>query len=187
MRFAIVGYTPEGFIVHLIAHSAGSIVHSYIINRLKWNFETVNFMAPAVRTDVFKANVVPAISSGKVKQYNQFELTDEMEQKDPTCKPILGYERSLLYLVSQSFEKGQVTPILGMERYFNSEIASLGLKNMTVYKSPGQYAKSTTHGGFDDDPTTLTEFFHSSKDEGLRDGCAEDPAQPAFGEVERTE
>src|SRR5215469_17419528 len=174
MRFAIVGYTPEGFIVHLIAHSAGSIVHSYIINRLKWNFETVNFMAPAVRTDVFKANVVPAISSGKVKQYNQFELTDEMEQKDPTCKPILGYERSLLYLVSQSFEKGQVTPILGMERYFNSEIASLGLKNMTVYKSPGQYAKSTTHGGFDDDPTTLTEFFHSSKDEGLKDGCAED-------------
>jgi hypothetical protein len=140
--------------LHLIGHSAGAIVHSYIINRLKWNFETVNFMAPAVRTDVFKTNVVPAISSGKVKRYNQFGLTDEMEQKDPTCKPILGYERSLLYLVSQSFEKGEVTPILGMERYFNSEIASLGLKNLTVYKSPGQYAKSTTHGGFDDDPTT---------------------------------
>jgi hypothetical protein len=140
--------------LHLIGHSAGAIVHSYIVNRLKWNFETVNFMAPAVRADVFKTNVIPAINSGKVKQYNQFELTDEMEQKDPTCKPILGYSRSLLYLVSQSFEKGEVTPILGMERFFNSEIAPVGLKNMTVYKSPGQYSKSTTHGGFDDDTTT---------------------------------
>jgi len=140
--------------LHLIGHSAGAIVHSYIINRLKWNFETVNFMAPAVRSDIFKANVVPAIRSGKVKQYNQFELTDEMEEKDPTCKPILGYGRSLLYLVSRSFEKGQVTPILGMETFFNSEIAPLGLKNVTVYKSPGPASKSTTHGGFDDDPTT---------------------------------
>jgi hypothetical protein len=140
--------------LHLIGHSAGAIVHSYIVNRLKWNFETVNFMAPAVRADIFKANVVPAIRSGKVKQYNQFELTDEMEQKDPTCKPILGYSRSLLYLVSQSFEKGETTPILGMERYFTSEIAPLGLKNVTVFKSPGPASKSTTHGGFDDDTTT---------------------------------
>jgi hypothetical protein len=140
--------------LHLIGHSAGAIVHSYIVNRLKWNFETVNFMAPAVRADIFEANVVPAIRSGKVKQYNQFQLTDEMEQKDPTCKPILGYSRSLLYLVSESFEKGETTPILGMERYFTSEIAPLGLKNVTVYKSPGPASKSTTHGGFDDDTTT---------------------------------
>jgi hypothetical protein len=56
--------------------------------------------------------------------------------------------------VSNSFEKGEVTPVLGMEKYFASEIAPLGLKNVTVYKSPGQYSKSTTHGGFDDDTTT---------------------------------
>ncbi len=145
---------PTKVRLHLIGHSAGAIVHSYIVNRLKWNFETVNFMAPAVRADIFTQNVVPAIQSGKVKQYNQFELTDEMELKDPTCEPILGYSRSLLYLVSQSFEKGQVTPILGMERFFNSEIAPLNLKNVSVFKSPGQYSKSTTHGGFDDDTTT---------------------------------
>jgi len=145
---------PSKIRLHLVGHSAGAIAHSYIVNRLKWNFETVSFMAPAVRADTFKSNVVPAIQSGKVKQYNQFELTDEMEQKDPTCKPILDYSRSLLYLVSQSFEKGQVTPILGMEKYFTSEIAPLGLKNVTVYKSPGSASKSTTHGGFDDDVAT---------------------------------
>ncbi|RZU41781.1 C1 family peptidase [Edaphobacter modestus] len=140
--------------LHLVGHSAGAIVHSYIVNRLKWNFETVNFMAPAVRADVFQSQVVPAIRSGKVKQYNQFELTDEMEQKDPTCKPILDYSRSLLYLVSQSFEKGEVTPILGMERYFASEVLSLGLRNVATFKAPQQYSKSTTHGGFDNDTTT---------------------------------
>lgn len=140
--------------LHLIGHSAGAIVHSYIVNRLKWNFETVNFMAPAVRADTFKANVVPAIKSGKVKVYNQFELTDAMELKDPTCKPILGYSRSLLYLVSQSFEKGVTTPILGMEKFFNSEIVPLGLGNVNVFKSPGPASKSTTHGGFDDDDVT---------------------------------
>jgi hypothetical protein len=145
---------PSKIRLHLIGHSAGAIVHSYIINRLRWNFETVNFMAPAVRTDLFQSNVVPAIRSGKVKQFNQFALTDDMEQKDPTCKPILDYGRSLLYLVSQSFEKGEVTSILGMEKFFTSEIASLGLKNVSAYKAVGPASKSTTHGGFDDDQTT---------------------------------
>ncbi len=145
--------------LHLIGHSAGAIVHSYIVNRLKWNFETVNFMAPAVRADIFKTNVVPAMKTGRVKQYNHFELTDEMELKDPTCKPILGYSRSLLYLVSQSFEKGQVTPVLGMEKFFASEIGSLGLNNINVFKSPGAAAKSTTHGGFDDDDVTRNKIL----------------------------
>jgi hypothetical protein len=145
---------PSKVRLHLIGHSAGAIVHSYIANRLKWNFETVNFMAPAVRADEFQRLVVPAIKSGKVKQYNHFELTDEIEQRDPTCKPILDYSRSLLYLVSQSFEKGEATPILGMERYFNSEIAPLRLSNAAVFKAPQQHSKSTTHGGFDDDQTT---------------------------------
>lgn len=155
---------PSKVRLHLVGHSAGAIVHSYIVNRLKWNFETVNFMAPAVRADVFQSQVVPAIRSGKIKRYNQFELTDEMEQKDPTCKPILDYSRSLLYLVSQSFEKGEVTPILGMEKYFTSEILSLGLPNITAFKAPQQYSKSTTHGGFDDDATTREKILSLIKE-----------------------
>jgi hypothetical protein len=50
-----------------------------------------------------------------VKRYHQLHLTDASEQKDTNCKQILGYSRSLLYLVSQSFEQGKTTPILGME------------------------------------------------------------------------
>jgi hypothetical protein len=144
--------------LHLIGHSAGAIVHSLIIDRLckvGWQFESVNFMAPAVRADSFITEVVPAIQSGKVKAYNQFSLLDDIEQKDHTCEPILGYSRSLLYLVSQSFEHGVVTPILGMQNYFNSQIQPLNLPGVNLITSPCDSSQSTTHGGFDDDPMTM--------------------------------
>ncbi len=144
--------------LHLVGHSAGAILHSHVVDRLGglgWNFESVNFMAPAVRVDLFKKTVVPAITSGKVKRFNQFHLSDDMEQKDPTCKPILGYSRSLLYLVSQSLEHGRSTPILGMEKYFNDEIGSKNLPNIYTWAAPGRESKSTTHGGFDDDQVTM--------------------------------
>jgi hypothetical protein len=142
--------------LHLIGHSAGSIVHSHIIRALcsrGWTFETVNFMAPAVRLDVFRDCVAAHLKSGKVKALNQFHLSDDIEQKDPTCKPILGYSRSLLYLVSRSFEGGVVTPILGMEKCFNAD-GGLGLPGVRAWAAPGPQSKATTHGGFDDDDTT---------------------------------
>jgi len=141
--------------LHLIGHSAGSIVHSYLVERLcklGWTFETVNFMAPAVRIDTFLECVAPALRSGGVKRLNQFHLADDVERKDPTCKPILGYGRSLLYLVSQSFEHGIQTPILGMQKYFE---AVKGVPNVRAWSAPGIQSKSTTHGGFDDDATTM--------------------------------
>ena len=144
--------------LHLVGHSAGSILHSHVVHRLGgqgWTFESVNFMAPAVRVDLFEETIVPAIKSGKVKRFNQFHLSDDMEQKDPTCKPILGYSRSLLYLVSQSLEQGRSTPILGLEKYFNDKIGSKNLPNVYTWAAPGKESKSTTHGDFDDDQATM--------------------------------
>lgn len=101
-------------------------------------------MAPAVRVDTFTDKVVPAIKTGKVKRYHQFNLTEAAEQKDPSCKPILGCGRSLLYLVSQSFEQGKITPILGIEKYFDAKLQA----------TPGKESQSVEHGGFDDDKAT---------------------------------
>lgn len=160
---------PSKVRLHLIGHSAGSIVHSHIVERLGgagWNFDSVNFMAPAVRVDTFQDKVVPAIKNGKIKRYNQFHLSDDIEQKDATCKPILGYSRSLLYLVAQSFEKGHVTPILGMEKYFNSRIAPQKLPNVNTWPAPGKESKSTTHGGFDDDAATMASVIALIKEAG---------------------
>lgn len=148
--------------LHLIGHSAGAILHSHVVERLGgagWNFETVNFMAPAVRVDTFQQTIAPAIQSGKIKCYNQFHLADEQERKDPTCKPILGYSRSLLYLVSQSFEKGETTPIMGMEKYFQSLIEPQKLRGVRTWIAPGKESTSTTHGDFDNDPATLASII----------------------------
>lgn len=160
---------PSKVRLHLIGHSAGSIVHSYIVKalcKLGWTFDSVNFMAPAVRVDVFQDCVVPWLKSGKVKRLNQFHLADDVEQKDPTCKPILGYGRSLLYLVSQSFEGGVLTPILGMEKYFGA-IASQALPGVRAWTAPGAQSKSTTHGGFDDDATTVASVIALIKGQSI--------------------
>ena len=148
-------FTRNPVRLHLIGHSAGTIAHCCIIDRLAalgWTFETVNFMAPAVTVKLFEDRVVPRLKDGKVKRLNQFHLTDVAEQADPTCKPILLYSRSLLYLVSESFENGVRTPILGMEKYFGKRISSL--KNVHVWSAPTGPSQSTTHGGFDDDLAT---------------------------------
>lgn len=141
--------------LHLIGHSAGSILLSHLIDRLAaqgWTFDSVNFMAPAVRVDVFTDKVVPHIMNGTINRYHQFHLKDEIEQKDPSCKKILGYKRSLLYLVSQSFEQGVVTPILGMEKYFAKLKA---LPNVHTWAAPCEESQSVEHGGFDDDRVTM--------------------------------
>ena len=153
--FQAAGITSSKVRLHLIGHSAGSIVHTHIVARMPdWTFSSVNFMAPAVRSDLFVQNVVPAIAKGRVKQLNEFHLADDAELKDPTCKPILGYSRSLLYLVSQSFEKGTLSPILGMQKFFQAAFGNNLPKNVAVYVAPGDDSRSTTHGGFDDDPVT---------------------------------
>lgn len=147
--------------LHLIGHSAGAIVHSHIVDRLGalgWSFDSMNLMAPAVTVDLFARTVLPRLQKtageGRVRRLNEFHLGDAQEQTDPTCKPILYYTRSLLYLVSESFEGGRRTPILGMEKYWNASLGALKLKNVQAWSSPGAHSASATHGGFDDDKVT---------------------------------
>ncbi len=144
--------------LHLIGHSAGSIVHSHVVGRLAaagWRFESINFMAPAVRMDLFEQQVLPRIQDGTVKHFRTFHLNDTAEQKDPTVRPLLGYSRSLLYLVSESFESGVRTPLLGMEKYFDEHIGKFKLGNVHAWATPTPASASTTHGGFDDDAATM--------------------------------
>ena len=81
-------------------------------------------MAPAATVDLFAEKMLPHVIAKTVRQYNQWHLADTLELKDPTCRPILGYGRSLLYLVSESFEGGSRTPVIGMEKYYDAVGAS---------------------------------------------------------------
>ncbi|MEY4561441.1 MAG: hypothetical protein RLZZ618_718 [Pseudomonadota bacterium] len=138
--------------MHFVGHSAGSIVASFMIDRLTkegMTFESVSFMAPAVKVDTFDRLVKPHMESGAVKRFQQFYLTEQAEQDDNTCGP---YRRSLLYLVSQSFEGGQHTPILGMQKFFDDYAKTL--PNTSTWLAPGPVSASTSHGGFDNDGGT---------------------------------
>lgn len=138
--------------MHFVGHSAGSIVAAFMIDRLAqegMKFESVSFMAPAVKLSTFDERLRPHLQSGVLKRYQQFHLTDHAEQDDGSCGP---YRRSLLYLVSESFEGGATTPILGMQRYFDAYAKKL--PNTTVHLAPGPVSASTTHPAFDNDPGT---------------------------------
>ncbi len=151
-------FTKTPVRLHLIGHSAGSIVHCHVVDRLAqlgWKFESVNFMAAAASVDLFERTLLPRVRDKTVKQFRSFHLNDAAEEQDPTCKPVLGYSRSLLYLVSESFGGGRHTPILGMEKYFDAGVGSLKLPNVRAWIAPGPATASTTHGGFDDDRLTM--------------------------------
>lgn len=139
--------------MHLVGHSAGSIVHSRIVPRLVergMHFESISFMAPGVRVDSFDQLVRPHLLSGAVKRYQQFHLTDRAELDDGTCGP---YRRSILYLVSEAFEGGAAVPLLGMQKYADAALG--GLPNVKVHAAPGAVSAATTHGAFDEDEGTL--------------------------------
>lgn len=138
--------------MHFVGHSAGSIVAAFMIDRLVrlegLKLTSASFLAPALRVDSFQTMVLPHVQSGAVARYQQFHLTEQAEEDDPTCGP---YRRSLLHLVSESFEGGSTVPILGMEKHFKR----LPLPAQIVaHVSPGPASTSTTHGGFDNDGPT---------------------------------
>ena len=105
----------------------------------------------------------PKLKDNTVKILRQFQLTDSAELQDSTCRPLFGYGRSLLYLVSESFEGGQHVPILGMEKYFKTWCDACGLKNVESYAAPSRSTSSTTHGGFDEDDKTMSSVIKMIK------------------------
>lgn len=158
--FAAEKVKPEQVRLHLVGHSAGAIVHSFLADRLAkagWGFQSITFMAPAVNLDTFSRTIAPHLGK-KVQRYVQLHLTEQAEEDDPTCKPILYYQRSLLHLVANSFEPDRPTRILGLQRDFERWKTTLpqGKQNfMQSFASPGDQAQATTHGGFDDDDRCL--------------------------------
>lgn len=142
--------------LHLVGHSAGAIALAFLADRLaaqEWEIESITFLAPAITVGLFMERVEPWLSSGHVKRYRHYQLADAAELADPTTRPILGYGRSLLYLVSRSFEGHGEAPILGLQRHFPAALARR--RNVRVITAPGTESAATTHGGFDGDGATM--------------------------------
>src|SRR5438105_1211792 len=159
--------------VHLIGHSAGSILHGGFISRLAAAspqavpIETCTLWAPACTMDLFRADYLPSLKSGHIKAFAAYTMTDKAE-RDDNCANI--YHKSLLYLVSNAFEEPQQsapffrerngTPILGMAKFISQLTASQRAWDWVQAPNanpPTSVDASTahSHGGFDDDAATL--------------------------------
>jgi hypothetical protein len=173
---ALLKKTPS-LKVHLVGHSAGSIMLGGLVRNLhkqKILISTCTLWAPACTTKFFRDNYLPAISEKAVENFCVFALTDDAERKD-NCANV--YHKSLLYLVSNAFEeflrqpqlgkkktnppRHSGEPILGMARWIKADLDpaerqwDLVLSPNTNKEGRQQGSRSISHGGFDDDSATL--------------------------------
>jgi hypothetical protein len=145
--------------LHLVGHSAGSIIHAYLadwlIRQKKWSIDSISLLAPACRTDVFKDKLLPHLQSGKIGRMAQFHLSDPVEDNEGGMRVALGYRRSLLYMISNGLEEARNVSILGMQKYFDRDVAPLNLANVEARVAPASMAThAAKHIAFDDDLTT---------------------------------
>lgn len=146
--------------IHLVGHSTGAIVIAHLLRILQnrqIEIESCSLLAPAASIDLFHSHYGPVYEGRKKLKLNKLEiynLNEHLELEDTVAKL---YRKSLLYLVSNSFEKdGRGTPILGMKKFAGEiEVAN---NQPVIYYSNGTTSRETrskTHGGFDNDPTTM--------------------------------
>jgi hypothetical protein len=151
--------------VHVVGHSTGAILHAYLLEALaklspQQRVASASLLAPAATVDLFHKFYWPLLKSKKsvagINRMDIYNLSDKLEYDDH----VIGiYRKSLLYLVSRSFEEDpRPAGILGMETYSKSLAARRA--NLTVHLSHGRLARSKSsasesHGGFDNDPLTM--------------------------------
>lgn len=191
------------FRLHLIGHSAGAIVHNWLgTQALSYGFEvaSISLLAPALRVDQFSKVLGVEIARRKIRTLVTY-LTDAAEQADTTCRP---YGRSLLYLVSRSFEEHVDTPLLGMEKHLVPALVEhpWGAQIVRLASPGGAYdvtsalTSASSHGAVDDDlavqdavirhvkhPARVTRVQRPAQGP-VEDTDAEAPAAPGGGAPE---
>jgi len=161
--------------IHLVGHSAGSILHAGLVKQLIDNglpIDSCTLWAPACTVELFNQNYLEPIQTKQIRRFNLFVLSDKAEQDD-NCARI--YNKSLLYLVSNAFEdKARIPgfrdgePILGMHRYLDKSLLRLfkanGRNQLVVAPggdgaASGPTSEARRHGDFDDDWMTVASTF----------------------------
>jgi hypothetical protein len=167
--------------LHVVGHSAGSIFAAHaieLLGQLGMAFRSLQLMAPAIRADLFKDTVMPAVKAGLCPHPTMYALSD-VGERDDSVGP---YGKSLLYLVSNAFEGRRETPLVGMERFVrpiegaadNSDSALEAFFRQKVDGHPSlvisgkkaqadispSASESDSHGGFDNDTRTMNAVLY---------------------------
>lgn len=150
--------------IHLCGHSTGAIVIAHLLRALqnrKIEIESCSLMAPAASSQLFNSHYLPIYQNKKklkLKQFDIYNMRDYVERDDNVGK---AYRKSLLYLVSNAFERLQGkrrkgVPIMGMEKFANTITTHYGKPNIHYSNGrTGSTTRSSSHGGFDNDPYTM--------------------------------
>ena len=153
--------------IHLAGHSTGAILHAHLVEALaaldsKIRIASVSLMAPAGTVQLFRDIYRPLLKAPKSKtginRMDIYNLNENFELDDSVAG---AYRKSLLYLVSRSFEENRLpVGILGMKKY-NAGLGT-GLRNLRFEYSDGSGSKTTaseSHAGFDNDPATMNSIL----------------------------
>jgi hypothetical protein len=166
--------------VHLVGHSAGSIMHGELLVSLTamgaagGPVATCSLMAPACTVDFFRKAYEPRIGKadrgglGKLVQYNLIK----QRELDDTVGP---YQKSLLYFISNAFEEKKQMPLLGMEVHADDLVLKPDHTLHYAGRAPAQ-TDSKSHGGFDNDRKTMNGILETmlGKKPSAADGFNED-------------
>lgn len=152
----------DGVKLHVAGHSTGAILQAHLLTRLaKINpdlqISSCSLMAPASTVELFEDLYRPLLESGFIEDLTIYNLSDKLELDDNVAKV---YGKSLLYLVSRTFEEASRAPILGMQKHLK-KVDTSELPVDTVYSKSGDSgrARATSHGGFDNDPGTMNDIL----------------------------
>ncbi|HEY7640688.1 MAG TPA: C1 family peptidase [Steroidobacteraceae bacterium] len=107
--------------IHLIGHSAGSIILGHLLDLLparNLRAASCHLYAPACTVRFALDHYLPAIENKMLprKRLHIHLLADAIE----ICDTVGPYRKSLLYLVSRSLESCHKMPILGLEQAFDA-------------------------------------------------------------------
>jgi hypothetical protein len=108
--------------IHLVGHSAGAIVLGAMLDEMRYRklrVASLRLFAPACTLRFALDHYKPALDDKIVeaKHWHICNLSDENERNDS----VGPYRKSLLYLVSRSFEDVYNMPLLGLNRSFRAQ------------------------------------------------------------------
>ena len=156
--------------LHAVGHSAGAIFHSYFLPLAVElgirPFESLQLLAPAIRVDEFVHRMLrDGLGDGQVvtgaERLALYTMRRDLERRDD-CAGV--YRKSLLYLIHHALEREPETPLLGLEQSIYADRRLRGFFGLdgrsaargTIVWSESAGSRARSHGGFDDDATTMT-------------------------------